>query len=91
MIRRALFESLLFLLPFGLYAIYWRISKLKEGEAPQHAHPWTVLFVSGLSLVIASFLFWGITEGAGERGVYVPPHVENGVVVPGHVEQDTSR
>jgi hypothetical protein len=39
-----------------------------------------------LVLVAASFLIWGITEGSGQQGVYVPPHVEDGRVVPGHVE-----
>jgi heme/copper-type cytochrome/quinol oxidase subunit 3 len=85
MIRRFLYEVLLFLLPFALYGAYWRLSKRTENE-PQPAHPWSILFVSGLVLVAASFVIWGITEGSGRQGVYVPPHVENGRVVPGHVE-----
>jgi len=85
MIRRFLFEALLFLLPFALYGIYWRLSKQDE-NASARAHPWTVLFASGLALVAASFIIWGVTEGAGEQGVYVPPHLENGRVVPGHVD-----
>jgi hypothetical protein len=85
MIRRIFFEVLLFLLPFALYGAYWRLAKRDE-SAPAPAHPWTILFTSGLALVAASFLIWGITEGAGEQGVYVAPHVENGRVVPGHVE-----
>ena len=90
MIRRIAFELLLFLLPFALYGLYWRLSKREEVE-PTPAHPWTVLFASGLALVAASFLIWGITEGAGQQGVYVPPHVENGRVVPGHVEPGPSK
>ena len=85
MIRRFLYEALLFLLPFALYAAYLRLAKQDESEA-QRKHPWTFLFASGLVLVAASFLIWGITEGSGEQGVYVPPHVEDGRVVPGHVE-----
>lgn len=85
MIRRIAFEVLLFLLPFALYGFYWRLSKREEVQ-PKPDHPWTVLFASGLALVAASFLIWGITEGSGQQGVYVPPHVENGRVVPGHVE-----
>jgi len=85
MIRRILFEILLFLLPFGLYALYLRIAKQDE-NAPARTHPWTILFASGLMLVVASFLIWGITEGSGTQGVYVPPHLENGRIVPGHVE-----
>ena len=87
MIRRFLFEALLFLLPFALYGIYWRLSKQDE-STPTRAHPWTVLFASGLALVAASFIIWGVTEGSGQQGVYVPPHVENGRVVPGRVESD---
>jgi hypothetical protein len=90
MIRRIAFELLLFLLPFGLYAAYLRLSK-REAEQPREAHPWTVLFASGLALVAASFLIWGITEGAGQQGVYVPPHVENGRVVPGHVDPGANK
>ncbi len=85
MIRRLAFETLLFLLPFALYGMYWRIAR-RDQTAPAPAHPWTILFASGLALVAVSFLLWGITEGSGEQGVYVPPHVENGSVVPGHVE-----
>lgn len=85
MIRRILFETLLFLLPFVLYGVYWRLSKRSE-TAPAAAHPWSVLFISGLVLVAASFVIWGVTEGSGRQGVYVPPHLENGRVVPGTVE-----
>ena len=42
--------------------------------------------VAGALLVAASFVIWGVTEGSGQQGVYVPPHVENGRVVPGHVD-----
>jgi hypothetical protein len=85
MIRRFFYEALLFLLPFALYAAYLRLAKQEESDATRK-HPWTFLFASGLALVAASFLIWGITEGAGQQGVYVPPHVENGRVVPGHVD-----
>ncbi|HXJ02140.1 MAG TPA: DUF6111 family protein [Micropepsaceae bacterium] len=90
MIRRIFFEMLLFLLPFALYGAYWRLSK-REETAPAPRHPWTILFASGLVLVAASFLFWGITEGSGEQGKYVPPHVVDGRVVPGHVEPATAK
>ena len=90
MIRRIAFEILLFLLPFALYGVYWRVSKREEAEF-KDPHPWTVLFASGLALVAASFLIWGITEGAGQQGVYVPPHVENGRVVPGHVDPGANK
>ena len=85
MIRRFLYELLLFLLPFALYAAYLRLEK-REEDAADRKHPWTVLFASGLALVVASFLVWGVTEGSGRQGDYVPPHVEDGRVVPGHVD-----
>ena len=85
MIRRFFYEALLFLLPFALYAAYLRLAKEDESDA-KRKHPWTFLFASGLVLVAASFLIWGITEGPGQQGVYVPPHVEDGRVVPGHVD-----
>ena len=84
MIRRLFFEALLFMLPFALYAVYLRLVKEDEA-APKRAHPWTILFVSGLVLVAASFVIWGLEDGAGQRGTYVPPHVVNGQVVPGEV------
>jgi len=90
MIRRIAFELLLFLLPFALYAAYLRLAKRDE-SAPARTHPWTMLFASGLALVVLSFLIWGIEEGASEKGVYVAPHVENGRVVPGHIEPSSSK
>jgi hypothetical protein len=90
MIRRIFFEILLFLLPFALYAIYLKLAKQEETEI-KRVHPWTSLFVSGLVLVAASFLIWGIEEGSGQKGIYVPPHVENGRVVPGQVVPDGAR
>jgi heme/copper-type cytochrome/quinol oxidase subunit 3 len=90
MVRRILFEMLLFLLPFALYASYLKLSKY-DAEKPAQPYPWTVLFVSGLLLVAASFVVWGVTQGAGQQGVYVPPHLENGQVVPGRVDPGGTR
>ena len=90
MIGRLFFDLLLFLLPFALYAIFLRLEK-RDAEAPQRAYPWAALFVSGLALVAASFIYWGITEGSGQQGVYVPPHVENGRVVPGRIEPEAAK
>lgn len=91
MISRLLFDLLLFLLPFALYAAYLRVRDADE-EARSKKHPWTALFISGLVLVAASFVFWGLFENANQRGVYVPPHLEDGRLVPGRVipKEDTS-
>ena len=88
MISRIFFDLLLFLLPFALYAAYLRLRKHDE-EAPSRQHPWTALFISGLVLVAASFVFWGLLENANQRGVYIPPHLEDGRLVPGRVVPET--
>lgn len=84
MISRILFDMLLFLLPFALYAAYLRVRDADE-ERTSRQHPWTTLFISGLVLVAASFVFWGLFENANQRGLYVPPHLEDGRLVPGRV------
>ena len=89
MIRRILFDVLLFLLPFAIYGLYWRFSPNPGTRTA--AHPWSYLLISGLMLVAASFVVWGIAEGSGQQGIYVPAHLENGHVVPGHVETAPAR
>ena len=84
MISRIFFDLLLFLLPFALYAAYLRLRKHDE-DTPAKQHPWTALFASGLLLVALSFVFWGLVEDANQRGVYVPPHLEDGRLIPGRV------
>ncbi len=84
MMRQAILRALLFLLPFALFAIYAALIKGRSGARP--TTPWTLLFVVGLGLVIASFVIVGLTEGLPANGTYIPPHMENGHVVPGHVE-----
>jgi hypothetical protein len=84
MIRRFAFDILLFLLPFALYGLYWRLSPSPNGRTA--THPWSYLVISGLVLVAVSFVFWGVTQGSGQLGIYIPAHLENGHVIPGHVE-----
>ena len=90
MIRVVLLRALLFALPFAIYGAYLLLSRARS-IVPQHDTPWTVLFVSGLTLVAASFVYVGLTEGESTQGRYVPPHVVNGKIVPGHVEKDHAR
>jgi hypothetical protein len=89
-ISRIFFDVLLFLLPFALYVSYLRLRQQDE-ETSSTQHPWTALFASGLILVAASFVFWGFFENANQRGVYIPPHLEDGRLVPGRVvpEEET--
>jgi len=84
-IREILLRVLLFAIPFALYGLYLFLTRRRLGaNAPDT--PWFWLIVSGLLLVIASFVYVGLTEGDGTQGQYVPPHEVNGKVVPGHVE-----
>jgi hypothetical protein len=84
MMSRVFFDGLLFLLPFALYAAYLRLRQHDE-DIRAKQHPWTALFASGLFLVAASFVLWGLFEDANRRGVYVPPHLQDGRLVPGRV------
>ncbi len=88
MIRRILMEFLLFLLPFALYWVYWRLIGRSAAEGSAKAHPWVLLTATGLVLVALSFVWWSISEGASPDGVYVPAHMENGDVVPGEFVTD---
>ncbi|MEI9887368.1 MAG: CoA pyrophosphatase [Rhizomicrobium sp.] len=61
--RRILFEHLpFFLMPFVLYGFYLMLQRMRA-DAPSRAHPWTLLFIAGLSLFALSFVLWGVTEG----------------------------
>jgi hypothetical protein len=86
MIREIGERALLFLVPFAIYGVYflliWRQRQVRSAPPT----PWALLFITGLILFVASFIYVGLTEGETTRGVYVAPHVVNGKIVPGHVE-----
>jgi Family of unknown function (DUF6111) len=86
MIRVLALRALLFALPFALYGLYLLMLRARPGLEPRPT-PWTMLFIAGMALVAASFIYLGLTEGETTSGVYVPPHVVNGAIVPGHVEK----
>jgi hypothetical protein len=88
MTSRVIFVVFLFLLPFALYALYLRFRGQDE-SAPTIGHPWTELIIAGLVLVAGSFVLWGVFDDANQRGVYVPPHLEDGRLVPGRVIPET--
>ena len=90
MIRRLLLDVVLFLLPFFLYGIYWRVIGYAASREKERAHPWTYLTAAGLLLVILSFVWWGLSGGDPTTGIYIPPHLEDGEVVPGQFVPDQS-
>ncbi len=87
MIRPALTEIGIFLIPFGVYALFL----LATRTAVLAPASWPVqlvarLVLGSLVLVGASLIFLAQFSGAPPNSTYVPAHVENGRLVPG-VEQ----
>jgi len=85
MIRMVLERMVLFALPFALFVLYVTMVHKRQGR-PRPDTPWIWLSAAGLLLVIASFLYVGLTEGETTKGVYVPPQYVGGKIVPGHVD-----
>jgi hypothetical protein len=84
MIRPAVTEILVFLIPFAVYALFLlatRSGLLLPGSWPLHIL--ARLVVGALVLVIASFVLLAHFSGAPPNSTYVPAHIENGKFVPG--------
>ncbi|HSZ12004.1 MAG TPA: DUF6111 family protein [Rhizomicrobium sp.] len=84
MTRVLAIRALLFAVPFAIYGLYLILLRYRKVERPET--PWPQLFVAGLALVAASFVYLGLTEGETTSGHYVAPKVVDGRIVPGHVE-----
>jgi len=77
-------EVLLFLTPFGLYAVFlWatRAGVMEPKSWPLSRVIWLAIVAFGL--VIGSFLYLANYAGAPPGSTYVPAHMENGKFVPG--------
>ncbi len=84
MIRPALTEIGIFLVPFGLYALF--LIATRSGLLVQSSWPIYLvarLVLGSLLLVILSFLLLAHFSGGSPNSTYVPAHVENGKLVPG--------
>ena len=84
MIRPALTEFGIFLIPFGLYALFLiatRAGLLVPSSWPLHLI--ARLVVGSLLLMIASFVVFAYFAGGSQYSTYVPAHIENGKLVPG--------
>ena len=84
MIRPALTEIGIFLIPFGLYAVFLIASRtglLDPSAWPVHLV--ARLAVASLLLVIASFVMFAYLSGGSPYSTYIPAHVEHGKLVPG--------
>ncbi len=84
MIRPALTEIGLFLLPFAVYVLF--LLATRAGVTQPKA--WTIkhlagLIVASLILMIGSFVLLAQFSGAPPGSTYVPAHIEDGRFVPG--------
>ncbi len=84
MIRPALTEVGIFLIPFALYALFLLASQsglMARTSWPVHIIAKLVL--GSLLLVVVSFILLAHFSGAAPSSTYVPAHIENGKFVPG--------
>ena len=84
MIRPALTEIGIFLIPFVVYALFLvatRSGLLVQSSWP--AHRLAKLVLGSLFLVVVSFILLAHFSGAPPNSTYIPAHIENGKFVPG--------
>jgi hypothetical protein len=84
MIRPALTEIGIFLIPFAVYALF--LVATRSGLIVQSSWPFHMvakLAIGALLLVIASLVMLANFSGVPPHSTYVPAHIENGRLVPG--------
>jgi hypothetical protein len=84
MIRPALTEIGIFLIPFVVYALF--LVATRSGLLQQSSWPLHIiarLALGALLLVVVSFILLAHFSGAPPNSTYIPAHVENGKFVPG--------
>ena len=79
MLRIAIINLALFLVPFALYLL-WTTVRGKRTDMPFY---WLV--GSGVALVLMAMITLAQFETGGTTGQYEPPRLENGEIVPGRV------
>jgi hypothetical protein len=84
MIRPALSEIGIFLIPFAVYALF--LIATRSGLLVQSSWPARVigkLVIGSLLLVVISFILLAEFSGGSPNSTYIPAHIENGRLVPG--------
>ena len=84
MIRPALSEVGIFLIPVAVYALF--LIATRSGLLVQSSWPLHVLaklVLGPLMLVVVSFILLARFSGAAPHSTYVPAHIANGKLVPG--------
>jgi hypothetical protein len=84
MIRPALTEVGIFLIPFAVYALF--LIATRSGmwvPASWPLHIVAKLVLGSLILIVISFVLLAHFSGAEPNSTYVPAHIENGKFIPG--------
>jgi hypothetical protein len=84
MIRPALTEIGIFLIPFAVYALF--LVSSRSGLLTRSSWPVNIigrLLLGSLLLVVLSLILLAQFSGAPPHSTYVPAHLENGKFVPG--------
>ena len=84
MIRPAITEVLIFLIPFAVYALF--LVATRSGLLVQSSWPVQIvakLVLGSLLLVVISFILLAHFSGAPPNSTYIPAHIENGKLVRG--------
>jgi hypothetical protein len=84
MIRPVLTEIGIFLIPFGVYALF--LIATRSGIFVQSSWPIHLvarLMLGSLLLVILSLVMLANFSGGAPHSTYIPAHIENGKLVPG--------
>jgi hypothetical protein len=88
MVRPVLTELVLFLTPFGLYALFlWATKRggvLDAANWPMPRVLWLV--VASFLMVIVGFILLSEMGGSPPHSTYTPAHIEDGKLVPGQAK-----
>ena len=87
MIRIAIENALLFLLPAALYVAYVMLMRDDHQSAGSLLNdaPLVWLFAAGALLVLITLIVFGSTSGGRPGQGYVPPVLKDGRIEPGHI------
>jgi len=84
MIRQALAEIGIFLIPFAVYTLF--LVATRSGLLVRSSWPVIVvgrLLLGSLLLVLVSLIMLAQFSGAPPNSTYFPAHIENGKLIPG--------
>lgn len=86
MLRIALIDILLFLLPFVIYGVYMVSIKGVSPATLWQGAPIFWLLTAGVGLLLVVMAMVIQFSGGKPGGVYHPPSLENGVIKPGEID-----